>query len=188
MLSRTQPRPKETPNASLAELQHPIIDAYLAALWEEREPRIMASRILFVADDRKDALRLADIGLRRVVDHFVKIGFVAPGRSLAELIAAFDVHVGTPADVIASLSADTYPPPGDRSRLPGPFGRPAPCSYPSLDRAHRENRRAGAWLGAEGSEGESRRACDLTTRCFEPIQQLRYVIIYEAKLNRVLTY
>jgi putative FMN-dependent luciferase-like monooxygenase len=107
MLSRTQPRPKETPNASLAELQHPIIDAYLAALSEEREPRIMASRTLFVADDRKDALRLADIGLRRVVDHFVKIGFVAPGRSLAELIAAFDVHVGTPADVIASLSADT---------------------------------------------------------------------------------
>ena len=32
MLSRTQPRPKEAPNASLADLQHPIIDAYLAAL------------------------------------------------------------------------------------------------------------------------------------------------------------
>jgi hypothetical protein len=50
---------------------------------------------------------LADIGLRRVVDHFVEIGFVPPGRSLTELIAAFDVHVGAPEDVIASLRADS---------------------------------------------------------------------------------
>jgi putative FMN-dependent luciferase-like monooxygenase len=89
MLSRAQPRPKATPKASLAELQHSIIDAYLAALPEGREPRIMASRTLFVADDRKEALRLADIGLRRVVGHLVEIGFVAPGRSFPELIAAF---------------------------------------------------------------------------------------------------
>ena len=67
----------------------------------------MASRTLFVADDRKEALRLADIGLRRVVDHFVEIGFVPPGRSLPELIAAFDVHVGTSDDVIASLRSDS---------------------------------------------------------------------------------
>ena len=107
MLSRTQPRPKEAPAASLADLQHPIIDAYLAALQPGREPRIMASRTLFVADDRKEALRLADIGLRRVVDHFVDVGFVAAGRSLPELIAAFDVHVGTADDVIASLRADS---------------------------------------------------------------------------------
>ena len=107
MLSRTQPRPKEAPAASLADLQHPIIDAYLAALQPGREPRIMASRTLFVADDRKEALRLADIGLRRVVDHFVDVGFVAAGRSLPELIAAFDVHIGTADDVIASLRADS---------------------------------------------------------------------------------
>jgi putative FMN-dependent luciferase-like monooxygenase len=106
MLSRTQPRPKEAAHASLAELQHPIIDAYLAALPARREPRVMASRTLFVADDRKEALRFADIGLRRVVDHFVDVGHVIPGRSLAELIATFDVHLGTPDDVIASLSAD----------------------------------------------------------------------------------
>jgi len=107
MLSRTQPRPKEAPNASLADLQHPIIDAHLAALPDGREPRIIASRALFVADDRKEALRLADIGLRRVVDHFVEVGFVAPGRSLPKLIAALDVHVGAPDDVIASLRADS---------------------------------------------------------------------------------
>jgi putative FMN-dependent luciferase-like monooxygenase len=107
MLSRTQPRPKDTPDASLADLQHPIIDAYLAAQPHGREPRIMASRTLFVADDRREALRLADVGLRRVVDHLVEIGFVPPGRSLAELIAALDMHVGTPDDVIASLRADS---------------------------------------------------------------------------------
>jgi putative FMN-dependent luciferase-like monooxygenase len=107
MLSRTQPRLKAAPDASLADLQHPIIDAYLAALPHGREPRIMASRTLFVADDRKEALRLADIGLSRVVDHLVEMGFVAPGRSLSELIAALDMHVGTPDDVIASLRADS---------------------------------------------------------------------------------
>jgi putative FMN-dependent luciferase-like monooxygenase len=107
MLSRTQPRPKEAPNASLADLQHPIIDAYLAALRQGREPRIMASRTLFVADDRREALRLAEIGLSRVVDHLVEVGFVPPGRSLPELIAALDMNVGTPEDVIASLQADT---------------------------------------------------------------------------------
>jgi putative FMN-dependent luciferase-like monooxygenase len=107
MLSRTQPRLKAAPDASLADLQHPIIDAYLAALPHGRGPRIMASRTLFVADDRKEALRLADIGLSRVVDHLVEMGFVAPGRSLSELIAALDMHVGTPDDVIASLRADT---------------------------------------------------------------------------------
>jgi putative FMN-dependent luciferase-like monooxygenase len=106
MLSRTQPRNKEAPQASLADLQHPIIDAYLAALPAGRTPRILGSRTLFVADDREEALRFADVGLRRVADHFAAMGHIVPGRSLAELIAAFDVHVGAPDEVIASLSAD----------------------------------------------------------------------------------
>ena len=50
MLSRTQPRPPETPAATLAELQDPIIDAYLAALPPGRAPRIVASRSVFVAN------------------------------------------------------------------------------------------------------------------------------------------
>jgi putative FMN-dependent luciferase-like monooxygenase len=107
MLSRTQPRAKEAPAASLADLQHPIVDAYLAALPPGREPRILGSRTLFVADDREEALRLADIGLRRIVDHFVAVGHIVAGQSLADLIAAFDVHIGAPDDVIASLSADS---------------------------------------------------------------------------------
>ncbi len=40
MLSRTQPRTAERPEASLAELQNPIIDAYLAGLPAGRAPRI----------------------------------------------------------------------------------------------------------------------------------------------------
>jgi putative FMN-dependent luciferase-like monooxygenase len=107
MLSRTQPRPKDAPRLSLADLQHPIVDAYLAALPPGREPRILGSRTLFVADDRDEALRFADVGLRRIIDPFLAAGFVLPGASLADLIAAFDVHVGTPDDVIASLRADS---------------------------------------------------------------------------------
>lgn len=107
MLSRTQPRPKETPQATLAEIQHPIIDAYLEALPGGTEPRIVASRSVFVADDREEALRLAEKGLRRVIDGFVAKGHVIPGDTLPEIIAALDTHVGTPDDVIASLRADT---------------------------------------------------------------------------------
>jgi putative FMN-dependent luciferase-like monooxygenase len=107
MLSRTQPRPKEAPHATLADLQHPIIDAYLAALQKGRSPRIMASRTLFVADDRQEALRFADLGLRRNADRLVRAGHTLPGQSLADLVAAFDVHLGRPDDVLASLKADS---------------------------------------------------------------------------------
>ncbi|MBB6484734.1 putative FMN-dependent luciferase-like monooxygenase [Rhizobium lusitanum] len=107
MLSRTQPRPDETPDAELWDLQNPIIDAYFAALPKGRAPRILGSRSLFVADDRKEALRLADIGLRRSAERFAVSGFKVRGETTADLIKAFDVHVGTPEDVIASLRADT---------------------------------------------------------------------------------
>jgi putative FMN-dependent luciferase-like monooxygenase len=107
MLSRTQPRPKDAPQASLPDIQHPIIDAYFEALPEGREPRIVASRSLFVADSREEALRLAEKGLRRVVADFAAKGHVVPGDTLTDIIAALDTHVGTPEDVIESLSRDT---------------------------------------------------------------------------------
>lgn len=107
MLSRTQPRPKDAPQASLSDIQHPIIDAYLEALPEGRGPRIVASRSLFVADSREEALRLAEKGLRRVVADFAAKGHVIPGDTLVDIIAALDTHVGTPQDVIESLSRDT---------------------------------------------------------------------------------
>ena len=107
LLSRTQPRSRDTPHATLAEIQHPVIDAYLDALPPGREPRIMASRSVFAADDRAQALRLADIGLRRAREGFIEGGHAPPGDGLNDMIIAFDVHVGTPDDVIASLRADS---------------------------------------------------------------------------------
>lgn len=107
MLSRTQPRTKQAPNASLPEIQHPIIDAYLNALPPGRAARILGSRTVFVADTREEALRLAETGLRRSRARFIENGHRPPGNSLEEIIAAFDIHVGAPDDVIASLSKDT---------------------------------------------------------------------------------
>lgn len=106
MLSRTQPRPEGDPHQSLADLQNPIIDAYLAALPAGRTPRIVGSRSVFVAERRDEARRLAEAGLRRAVERFKAAGFAPPSDALDDLIATYDVHVGTPDEVIASLRAD----------------------------------------------------------------------------------
>jgi alkanesulfonate monooxygenase SsuD/methylene tetrahydromethanopterin reductase-like flavin-dependent oxidoreductase (luciferase family) len=106
MLSRTQPRAPDHPHATLAELQEPIIDAYLAGLPSGRAPRIVGSRSVFVAETRADALRLAEVGLQRALARFIERGHRPPDGSLADMIKAFDVHVGTPAEVIQSLLAD----------------------------------------------------------------------------------
>ena len=106
LLSRTQPRPPDALTADLADLQDPIVDAYLAALPPGAAPRILASRSVFVADDAGEARRLAEIGLRRGAERLVASGHPAPGDDLDGLIRAFDVHLGTPDQVIASLRAD----------------------------------------------------------------------------------
>jgi len=107
MLSRAQPRPAGAPDLSLAEIQNPMIDAYLAALPEGREPRILASRTVFVADDRTDAMRFAEAGLERQRERLIRTGRAAASGSVGDLIGAFNVHLGTPDDVIASLEADS---------------------------------------------------------------------------------
>jgi putative FMN-dependent luciferase-like monooxygenase len=107
MLSRTQPRPPGAPALSLAEIQNPMIDAYLAALPAGREPRILASRTVFVADDRADALRLAEVGLGRHRARLARLGRPVPDGSLDAMIASMDAHLGTADDVIASLRADS---------------------------------------------------------------------------------
>jgi putative FMN-dependent luciferase-like monooxygenase len=107
LLSRTQPRPADRPRASLAELQEPIIDRYLDALPGDASPRVTASRTVFVADDRADALRFAEVGLRRGAEALRRSGHHIPGDSLDELIAATDTHLGKPEEVAASLAADT---------------------------------------------------------------------------------
>jgi alkanesulfonate monooxygenase SsuD/methylene tetrahydromethanopterin reductase-like flavin-dependent oxidoreductase (luciferase family) len=66
MLSRNQPRAQGPGRLSLDEIQNPLIDAYLEALPPGREPRILASRTVFVADDRKEALRFCEAGRNEV--------------------------------------------------------------------------------------------------------------------------
>ncbi|MDY0910194.1 putative FMN-dependent luciferase-like monooxygenase [Microbacterium sp. CFBP9034] len=106
LLSRTQPRPADALGAPLSALQNPIIDAYIDALPAGALPRVTASRTVFVADDRADALRFAEVGLRRAAEGFRRAGQTIPGDSLDELIVALDTHLGTPEEVAASLAAD----------------------------------------------------------------------------------
>jgi putative FMN-dependent luciferase-like monooxygenase len=107
MLSRTQPRPPGVPGLSLPEIQNPMIDAYLAALPASREPRILASRTVFVADDQKEAVRLAEIGLGRHRARLTRLGRATGEASVDGMIDAMDVHMGTPDRVIASLQTDS---------------------------------------------------------------------------------
>jgi putative FMN-dependent luciferase-like monooxygenase len=108
MLSRTQPRPAHAPDLSLPEIQNPMIDAYIEALPEGREPRILASRTVFVADDNNEALRLAEVGLGRHRARLARLGrATGDGSGLDAMITAMDVHLGTPDNVIASLKTDT---------------------------------------------------------------------------------
>lgn len=107
MLSRTQPRPPGAPAATLADIQNPMLDAYLAALPPGVEPRILASRTIFVADDPRDAMRFARTGLPRLVEKRVTQGQDAPTGSIEALVRAFDVHMGTADEVIESLARDS---------------------------------------------------------------------------------
>ena len=107
MLSRTQPRSPDAPKASLADIQNPMVDAYLDALPKGREPRILASRTVFTADDNKEAMRLAEIGLAKMRHRLAATGNLSSGSLVGDLIQAFDVHIGTPEQVIASLQTDS---------------------------------------------------------------------------------
>jgi alkanesulfonate monooxygenase SsuD/methylene tetrahydromethanopterin reductase-like flavin-dependent oxidoreductase (luciferase family) len=84
-----------------------MLDAYFAALPAGHAPRILGSRTVFVADTRAEAMRLAEIGLKRSRARFIENGHRPPGDTLEEIIAAFDIHVGAPDDVTASLQNDT---------------------------------------------------------------------------------
>ena len=106
LLSRTQPRPKGQAGLSLHDLQLPIVEAYLAALPAGRAPRILASRSVFVADSRSDALLFAERGLRRIAERFKTAGHEVPGETTDDLVRAFDTHLGTPDEVAESLAAD----------------------------------------------------------------------------------
>ncbi|MBR0681868.1 putative FMN-dependent luciferase-like monooxygenase [Roseomonas eburnea] len=107
LLSRTQPRPKDAPDAALADIQDPMVDAYLAALPPGVAPRILASRSVFVADRRDEAMRFAEIGLHRHHARMVSLGrMTGEPPPVEEIIRRMDVHIGTVEEVIESLCAD----------------------------------------------------------------------------------
>jgi putative FMN-dependent luciferase-like monooxygenase len=107
LLSRTQPRPADAPNATLAEMQLPMIQAYRAALPDGVAPRILASRSVYAAEERAAALRFAEHGLGRFHRRLVTLGR-ASGEPppVEQMIRRQDMHIGTPAEVIASLASD----------------------------------------------------------------------------------
>jgi putative FMN-dependent luciferase-like monooxygenase len=106
MLSRTQPRPEENTDASLDEVQLPVIDTYLSQLPEGVAPRILASRTAVVAD-AEDLPKLREItepALRAEANRLV--GYDTSSLSLDELLVATDTYLGTPEQVVERLSAD----------------------------------------------------------------------------------
>ncbi|GAA1278988.1 putative FMN-dependent luciferase-like monooxygenase [Pseudonocardia aurantiaca] len=106
LLSRTQPRTEDAPHATLAQIQQPIVAAHAAALPPGVRPRVGASRSVLVGRDGDRVRSLARAGLVRFTDYLRRVGQPVPAGDADALLAAFDVHVGTPEQVIASLSAD----------------------------------------------------------------------------------
>ena len=106
-LSRTQPRPADQPTLPLWDIQHPLIDAYEAALPPGVEPRVSIARTLVVADDGDAIRELAEERTRRSPLARRTIGPEIDELSREELFSRFDVHVGDVDTVVASLAADT---------------------------------------------------------------------------------
>ena len=107
MLSRNQPRAQGPGRLTLDQIQNPLIDAYIEALPPGREPRILASRTVFVADDRKEALKFCEKGFAAYGARRAGLRRMPQGASVEEAIHALDIHTGVPEEVIASLQADT---------------------------------------------------------------------------------
>ena len=90
----------------MADIQNPMIDAYLEALPKGRSPRILASRTVFVADDHAEAVKLAEVGAKRQRARLAAAGSFTSGNLVGDLVARFDIHMGTPEEVATSLLAD----------------------------------------------------------------------------------
>ena len=103
MLSKTQPHTE----ATLADTQRRLVDAYRAALPTGVAPRVFGSRNLVVVDDEATARRLAQRGIERSLPSAKALGVEVPaGASEAELLALFDLHIGTPETIVTELKDD----------------------------------------------------------------------------------
>lgn len=106
LLSRTQPRPPDRPHATLGEVQAPVIRAYQEALPHGVAPRIGVSRSVFTGTNREAVVAQARAGVEAFARHLAATGQNVPAGDADDLLAALDVHYGTPDEVIASLRAD----------------------------------------------------------------------------------
>jgi len=107
MLSKTQLHTSGTGFAALAETQRALVDAYIAALPAGVRPRIFGSRNLIVVDDEATAERLAARGIERSLRIAKSLGIDIPADATrSEVRALFDLHIGTPEQVIAELKQD----------------------------------------------------------------------------------
>ncbi|WP_030148738.1 putative FMN-dependent luciferase-like monooxygenase [Mycetocola saprophilus] len=106
-LSRSQPRTAENPEATLADLQHPIIDAYEAALPAGARRRVSVARSVFVADDGEAARALAERRYREAPLARFVLGDQVDTLERDDLLRKLDVHVGDVDTVVASLGADS---------------------------------------------------------------------------------
>jgi putative FMN-dependent luciferase-like monooxygenase len=111
LLARTAPRTADNAEQPLGEVQRAYVDAYLANYPSDapQPPRIGLSRSAYVAPTRAEALADAEPGIRRHAQRLAQRN----GQSAAThdvtteaLLAATDVHIGSPEDVTASLRAD----------------------------------------------------------------------------------
>ncbi|MTE16650.1 putative FMN-dependent luciferase-like monooxygenase [Nocardia aurantiaca] len=105
LLSKAQPRDPAAPDATLWEIQQPLVDAYLDALPAGTAARIGASRGVFVADDHDEAIALAERGASRFLDQLGRNGGPEVASSVDEVLR--DIYVGTPDEVVARLSEDS---------------------------------------------------------------------------------
>lgn len=109
MLSRVQPPPAGIDGATpprVWDVQRPLVDAYLEALPAGVAPRILASRSVVVVDpaERRAVRAHAEQGVGRQLE---QLHGVTPGSlSIDELLERSETHLGTPAEVVESLSAD----------------------------------------------------------------------------------
>ncbi|QAY59471.1 putative FMN-dependent luciferase-like monooxygenase [Microbacterium protaetiae] len=107
MLSKTQPHTTGSGFAALGDTQRLVVDAYRENLPEGAEPRVFASRNLVVVEDESTAERLLERGIERSLPAARALHIDVPaGADNRELAALFDLHVGTPAQIIAELGED----------------------------------------------------------------------------------
>jgi putative FMN-dependent luciferase-like monooxygenase len=107
MLSKTQPHTTGSGFSALSDTQRVLVDAYRDALPAGIRPRVFGSRNLLVVDDEDTARRFAARGIERSLPTARALGFDVPaGAGREELRALFDLHVGTPEQIVEELGQD----------------------------------------------------------------------------------